>query len=202
MGTVAMISLRGIAVGSILACAGLVAAGSGVAELPKEPLVNQSAADSGAAAGSQVDVLIRQLDHRRPAVRREAIVRLAELGPAAGSAIPQLMGCLQDSDLLVRAHAARAACRIGLAPESVVPVLAELLQPQKQPVCCLAALILGDLGPTAREAVPALRTCLAAPSAVVRLPAAEAILKIAAGDDEALHVLLAALNDKHGDVRY
>jgi HEAT repeat protein len=203
MGTVVMISLRGIAVGSILACACLVVAGSGVAELRSEPISKQSSEDAGSAAtGSQVDVLIRQLDHRRPAVRREAIVRLAELGPAAGPAIPRLMRCLRDSDLLVRAHAARAACRVGLAPEPVVPVLAELLQAQKQPVCCLAALILGDLGPTAREAVPALRTCLAAPSAVVRLHAAEAILKIAAGDDEALHALLAALNDKQGDIRY
>jgi HEAT repeat protein len=203
MGTVVMISLRAIAVGAILACACLVVAGSGVAELRSEPISKGSSEDTGiAAAGSQVDVLIRQLDHRRPAVRREAIVRLAELGPAAGPAIPRLMGCLRDSDLLVRAHAARAACRIGLPPESVVPVLAELLQREKQPVCCLSALILGDIGPNAREAVPALRTCLKAPSAVLRLHAAEAILKIAAGDEEAVLALLAALDDKQGDIRY
>ena len=80
-----MISLRAIAVGAILACACLVVAGSGVAELRSEPISKRSSEDTGiAAAGSQVDVLIRQLDHRRPAVRREAIVRLAEMGPAAG----------------------------------------------------------------------------------------------------------------------
>jgi HEAT repeat protein len=198
-----MVSSRAIAGGFILCGACLFVASAGVADLRSEPTAKEPAADhASAAAGSQVDVLIRQLEHRRPAVRREAIVRLAELGPAAGPAIPRLMGCLRDSDLLVRAHAARAACRIGLAPEAVVPILAELLQPEKQPVCCLAALILGDIGPAAREAVPALRACLKAPSAVVRLHAAEAVLKIAAGDDEALRALLGSLNDKQSDVRY
>jgi HEAT repeat protein len=201
--TMVMFAHRGIAVGIILACACVGIAGLAVAELRTEPAAEQPAADAGTPeSGSQVDVLIQQLDHRRPAVRREAIIRLAELGPAAGPAIPRLTDCLRDTDLLVRAHAARAACRIGLAPEAVVPTLIELLHPSQPPACCLAALILGDLGPTARESVPALRSCLAAPAAVVRLHAAEAILKIAAGDDEALRVVLSGLIDQQGDVRY
>src|SRR5262245_8923765 len=198
-----MLSPRGIAVGTILAGASLVMAGLAVAELRTEPVPEQPVLEARTAqANSQVDVLIRQLEHRKPGVRREAIVRLAELGPAAGSAVPRLIDCLRDSDLVVRAHAARAACCIGLAPEAVIPSLIELLQPSKPQASCLASLILGDLGPIARESVPALRTCLAAPSAVVRLHAAEAILKIAAGDEEALRAVLAGLNDRQPDVRY
>lgn len=182
----------------------LIVTGSGLglglwgAELHSEPAGNAATR----SASAKVSALILQLDHPRPAVRREAAMRLAEYGAAAGPAIPKLMGLLQDADPLVRAHAARAACRIGLAPGPVVPILARLLDPQRPQSCCLAALILGDLGSAARGALPALKVCLETQEDVVRLHAAEAVLKIDAADYEALDELLSAIEDEQNAVRY
>src|SRR5262249_25416303 len=115
---------------------------------------------------------------------------------------PRLIDHLEDPDLLVRAHAARAAWRIGVAPEELVPVLAELLDPEAPQACGVAALVLGNLGPAAREALPALRTCMTVSSILIRLHPAESILKIAPDDSAALHELLTALEDEDSGARY
>ncbi|HLJ11118.1 MAG TPA: HEAT repeat domain-containing protein [Planctomycetaceae bacterium] len=194
---------RNAAFGLTLCSAAILVVSSGGRELRSESARAPAAADvRSREAASRIHLLVRQLDHPRPSVRREAVVRLAELGALAGPAVPGLMGHLQDSDPLVRAHAARAICRIGLAPEPVIPVLAGLLDPARPQSCGLASLILGEIGPAAREAVPALRRCLAALSATVRLHAAEAIIKIAPSDGEALQELFGALEDSESDVRY
>jgi len=198
-----LLSPRGLCLGGILAGACLLGLAWGGRELRSEPTRQQPALDGRPnAAVSRVDVLIQQLNHSRPAVRREAIVALAEIGPAAARAIPRLIEHLEDPDLVVRAHAARAAWRIGLAPEELVPVLAELLDQQEPQSCGVAALVLGNIGSPAQEALPALRTCMTATSAIIRLHAAESILKIQPGDSAALHELLAALEDSQSDARY
>jgi HEAT repeat protein len=153
-------------------------------------------------ADETVNVLIANLADSRPAVRREAIVRLAQLGPSASDAIPGVTNRLHDEDLFVRAHAARAACRIGIAPDVVVPVLSDLLQPYEPKLCCLASLMLGEIGSPAWPAVPTLHACMKSSDASVRLHAAEAILKIDAADATALRELLAGADDDSADLRY
>ncbi len=198
-----LLSPRGLCVGGVLAGACLLGLAWGGGELQSEPTRQQPPLEGRPnAAATRVDALIQQLNHSRPAVRREAIVSLAEIGSAAARAIPRLIDHLEDPDLIVRAHAARAAWRIGLAPEELVPVLAELLDPQEPQACGVAALVLGNIGAPAQEALPALRTCMTATSAIIRLHMAESILKIQPGESAALHELLAALDDTQTDARY
>lgn len=146
--------------------------------------------------------LTSHLTDSRSAIRREAIVRLAQLGPDASDALAGLKNCLEDTDPFVRAHAARAVYRISLATETAVPVLIELLQPDYPQLCCLVSLVLGEIGPGAHLAVPTLQTCLKASDSSVRLHAAEACLHIDPYDVPALRELLAAMDDDQTDVRY
>jgi HEAT repeat protein len=172
-------------------------------ELRSEPIPQDRLAEGRPNEGaSRVDVLMRNLEHPRASVRKEAIDGLAAIGPAAARAIPKLVDCLEDPDLLVRAHAARAAWRVGIDPEELVPALAEMVNPEEQTAFSVAALVLSDMGAAARDALPALRACLKADSAVVRLHAAESILKIEPDNSAALHELLGAVQDKDGEARY
>ncbi len=117
--------------------------------------------------------LTARLGDSRSVIRREAVVRLAQLGPAAHEALGGLKRCLEDTDPYVRAHAARATFRVGLSPQPAVRVLIELLQPDDPQLCCLVSLILGEIGPAAHPALATLQTCMAKrPDTSVRLHAA------------------------------
>jgi hypothetical protein len=189
--------------GSLLAGAGLLVLAWNGAELRSESArQNSGSALRSRRTAIEVAELVRQSESPQPEERRDAMNRLGRLGPDAASAIPEVMECLQDRNLLVRAHAARTACRIGLSPEASVRVLTELLRSPKSQVCALAAMILGDLGPAAQEALPELQARLASASDIVRLHAAEAILKIDRDDNEALSELVIALGSDDSDVRY
>ncbi len=168
-------------------------------------LSNES--ESAPRSNAPVDVelvteLTASLSDARSVIRREAIVRLAQMGPCASDALGDLRRCLEDSDQFVRAHAARAVYRISLLPDPVVPGLIELLQPDDPPLCCLATLVLGEIGPGAHSAMPSLQACLKDLNASVRLNAAEACLRIDPDDVAALQELLAALDDEQSDIRY
>ncbi|MBI3866096.1 MAG: HEAT repeat domain-containing protein [Planctomycetia bacterium] len=149
-----------------------------------------------------VKELTSRLDDHRSVIRREAIVRLAQIGPGAADSLDQLTVRLGDEDPYVRAHAARAVYRISHLPDQAVRTLTELLQPDCPPVCCLVSLILGEIGPAAHLAVPALQTCMKATDTSVRLHAAEACLHIDPYDVPALRELLAAMDDDQSDTRY
>ncbi|HEY2251297.1 MAG TPA: HEAT repeat domain-containing protein, partial [Planctomycetaceae bacterium] len=160
---------------------------------------------TGPAIGNnneEVSELIASLDDPRSAIRREAAVRLARLGPSASEAIPGVTSRLDDEDPFVRAHAARAACRLGASPDIAVRVLSLLLQPDEQQLCCLASLILGEIGSRARPAVPALVNCVKSSNASIRLHAAEAMLKIDSTDWTALRELMAGMASDSADLRY
>ncbi len=198
-----LLSPRYLCLGGILAGACLIGVTWFGHELRSEPIPQDRVPEGRPNEGaSRVDVLIQNLEHPRPSVRKEAIDGLAAMGPAAARAVPRLVDCLEDSDFVVRAHAARAAWRAGVDPEELVPALAEILTPEDRQVFSVAALVLGDIGPAAKDALPALRGCLKVDSAVVRLHAAESILKIEPDDDVALHALLVALEDEESEARY
>ena len=179
-----------------LAAAWMLGFGWWAGSVRSDPFETPSLADE------HVSELIASLDDPRSAIRREAVVRLAQLGPSASAAIPGVTNRLQDNDPFVRAHAARAACRIGMAPHQAVAVLSDLLQPDEPQLCCLASLVLGEIGSVARQALPTLRACMKASDASVRLHAAEASLKIDATDPAALRELLAGLDEDSADLRY
>ena len=81
-------------------------------------------------AVSRVDVLIQQLDHSRPAVRRDALVSLAEIGPAAARALPRLIECLEDPDPMVSSTADVEVVDVG---DLAIPAYDDLAASQVLP---------------------------------------------------------------------
>jgi HEAT repeat protein len=154
------------------------------------------------ALGGIVDGLIERLAHADPEVRRTAILRLEELGKAAASATPALVALLADKDLLVRAHAAQAALRAGAPARQIVGVVSKLLLPERLDVLRMATLVLIEIGPESRAALPKLHDLMNSPSIAVQLHASETVLRIDAADRVALKKLRKALHHHDADVRY
>ncbi|MBI3864974.1 MAG: HEAT repeat domain-containing protein [Planctomycetia bacterium] len=154
------------------------------------------------ALGEVVDGLIRQLSFEDPGVRRSAVLGLEQLGAAATESTGALLGRLADPDPLVRVHAARAVHRAGVPPERILGVVSSLLDPERFDVLRVASQVLSEIGPAAAEALPALHECLKAHAVAPTLYAAEAALRIDAGDRAALKTLRLALGHPQVDVRY
>jgi HEAT repeat protein len=109
----------------------------------------------GAAAEPAVPGLAGALRDEQEAVRTAAAGALGALGPLARSVAPVLFAALDDPRANVRAAAAQALARLELTAESVSS-LAKALGNRDGYVRAFAAWSLGNLGPDAREAVPAL----------------------------------------------
>jgi len=113
-------------------------------------------------ATSHVPGLIEALRDPVPAARAAAAQDLAVLGPEAREAVPALIAtCLNDADLAARVHAAVALWRIDRRLYPVLPALVEGLRTGDEMICWSAADCLGDMGPAAAEAVPALQAAFA-----------------------------------------
>ncbi len=122
-------------------------------------------------------VLIAFLADESPHVRQWATRTLAGLGAAAKPAIPAMTEALKDTDVDVRFAAAEALVKLGV-PGRVVPALIALLEDKRWYNRRWAAEILGDVGPPAKAATPALTKVLKDESEDVRKAAAEALKKI------------------------
>lgn len=135
--------------------------------------------------------------------RRQGLLALTDdLSLSAESVLPQVWPLLQDPDPLVRLQAARAAWIIGHRSDAAVETLVALLDPEQVPVCALATFLLGEIGPPARDALPSLHEQLASKDSILRLHAAEAIVKIDATDAEAHGSLIRAERSESADERY
>jgi HEAT repeat protein len=107
--------------------------------------------------GALVDALRSEVD----AVRFHAALALGDLGPAGRPAVPALIrASLWDEEAAVRVGAALALWKIDQRDPLVQGVLTEALGDANELVCWIAAEFLGQMGPAAREAVPALRQTL------------------------------------------
>jgi HEAT repeat protein len=111
----------------------------------------------GPRTKTDVPALMTALRDELDDVRLGAARQLGEWGPDARDAIPALIPLTQyDADPRVRSEAAFALWRIDHRPSRVVSALiASLLQPDEV-ARWIAADCLGEIGPDAREAVPAL----------------------------------------------
>ena len=107
----------------------------------------------------------------------EAVEAAAEIGPAAGEAVPMIADLLWTESSLA---AARALARIGGAS---VPRLVQALAEEDWYPRANAAWALGEIGPEAREAIPALEALARDEDQdeEVRQAAAEALEKIRRG---------------------
>ncbi|MFJ6248915.1 MULTISPECIES: HEAT repeat domain-containing protein [unclassified Streptomyces] len=158
------------------------------------PLLHALAAVRGAQALPEVLRVLRGAPaNRRDRVREAALRTLAAFGPAAREAVPELRGFLADESAAVSTAAARA---LWAAEEGTAEVLAVLERWLRQDLPgadrCAAAQALGEIGPAAAAAAPALRPALASRDPWVRVRAAAALWRVTGETEEALPVLLAA----------
>jgi HEAT repeat protein len=125
------------------------------------------------AAVPQLASLVRE--RRLPlATRWFAVLSLARIGPAAAPAAPALVGVLRDADQLDELHAEvlRALTAVGPA---AVPPLVEALRDEEWSVRLRALEALASLGPTAQEAVPAVRAIAGGDDRLLRRAARTAL---------------------------
>jgi HEAT repeat protein len=111
--------------------------------------------DVGPAGKSAVPALIKALEHEDARIRSPAAYSLGRMGPAAKAAVPALTRTLHDSDSHVRINAADALRRIDNSAAGI-PALIEVCKDPSPSNRCTATMVLGDFGPAAKDAVPAL----------------------------------------------
>jgi HEAT repeat protein len=168
-------------------------------ESPREAALDLIA-KMGPDARAAVPDLVRLLSETRNGyTSRKVLQALASIGPEAKGAVPLLQEILSKWSSK-RIFAAHALLRIG-DESSLVPALIEVLMNPKSKRGLFfggdfresAAYLLGTLGPSATEALPALKKALEAEDIRVRTRAAWAIWKVAGDAEDAVPVLISAL---------
>ena len=119
----------------------------------------------GPESDSEVAGLSDSLQNELPLVRFHAAVALGDLGLDGRPAVsPLIHAALWDEDPAVRVEAAVALWKIDRNKGPlVIPALVKALANDNELICWIAADYLGQIGPEAREAVPALRQALRRP---------------------------------------
>jgi HEAT repeat protein len=115
---------------------------------------------------SETAGLVDSLQDEIEVVRFHAAIALGELGyaPAARPSVPTLIhAALWDEDPAVRVEAAMALWKIDRKGPLVIPALIKALADDNELICWIAADYLGQIGPEARQAVPALQHALRRP---------------------------------------
>jgi HEAT repeat protein len=116
---------------------------------------------AGPQPATEVGALVDALHSGIGVVRFHAAVALGDFGPGGRAAVPALISAsLWDEESAVRLAAARALWKIDRRGPLVLDVLTRALGDANELVCWVAAECLGQMGPAAREAVPALRQAL------------------------------------------
>jgi HEAT repeat protein len=113
----------------------------------------------------------------------------------------ELIERLGHFDRLQRVHAAAQLVRLGRHDAAVVAALLSALRGGQGVLQKMAALVLGDLAPAAREAIPALITALGNADEGLRRRAAVALGRFGAEAAAAVPALRSALADRDEGVR-
>ena len=117
----------------------------------------QAGPHSTTEVGGLVDSLQSDID----VVRFHAAIALGNLGVAGRPAVPGLIrAALWDEDPAVRLVAAMALWKVDRKGPLVVPALIKALDDANELICWIAVEFLGQIGPAAQEAVPALQQTL------------------------------------------
>lgn len=151
----------------------------------------------GPDAAEAVAELTKAVTDTDPDVRRKSVEALGAIGPAAGSAASALVKALDDSMGTVTLHAAAALGHLGPA---AVPELIPLLQsPKHRP---WAVMILAELGPAAKPAVPGLLAVIKSDAPYAeRREALLALAVIGPAASEAVPDLIRILEDEKSEAR-
>lgn len=170
----------------------------------------ESLGAEGANAAEAVGPLTELLSNHSADVRAHAAWALGEIGAAAKPSVPAIIELLKDADESVRRQAIRAIIKIRPGPQVTIPLCVELMQDPDPGVCLRvlnsiselgakavpalidalknensaywACVVLREMGPVAKAAIPTLIEKLQDPRPEVRR---EAILALAAMDNEA-----------------
>ncbi|MFD0077936.1 PBS lyase [Streptomyces sp. NPDC127166] len=158
------------------------------------PLLYALAAVRGAQAVPEVLRVLRGAPaNRRDWVREATLRTLAAFGPAAAEAVPDMRRLLAADSAAVATTAARALWAAEGDRGDVLPALEGWLRPDASGAeWCAAAQALGEIGPAAAAAAPALRPGLASRDLWVRVRSAAALWRVSGDASVALPVLLAA----------
>ncbi len=105
-----------------------------------------------------VEALTLALGDERGWVRVAAADALGRAGSDAKTAAPALAGLLSDNRAWVRVAAMETLAELGV---DAIPALSENLRTGTPPVRLRTALVLGSMGPVARETLPLLKEALA-----------------------------------------
>jgi HEAT repeat protein len=124
-----------------------------------------------------VPLLMEFLQEKSAGFQSYSADALAKIGPAAKPALPALVKLLKSDDSEVRRDVAIALWKIDKNTEGV-PALAALLKEPARYLAEPAAMVLGQMGPAARPALPELREALMHPNEGVRDAVLKAISKI------------------------
>jgi HEAT repeat protein len=146
----------------------------------------------GRPAAAAVPALVALVKDPDEAVRRQAVGAVVAIRPGPKVTLPLAVNLLEQSDPAVRIRALNAIADTGA---DAVPGLIEALKNEK--AVYWACLVLREIGPAAKDAVPALVATLHHPRAEVRR---EAILALAAMDEAAASAvpsIAGALGDPH-----
>ncbi|MFE6877635.1 hypothetical protein [Streptomyces sp. NPDC057677] len=158
------------------------------------PLLYALAAVRGSQAVPEVLRVLRGAPaNRRDWVRESALRTLAAFGPAAQEAVPDMRGLLAAESATVATAAARALWAAEGDLGEVLTALERWLWPGASGAdWCSAAQALGEIGPAAASAAPALGPGLASRDLWVRVRSAAALWRVSGDATAALPVLLAA----------
>jgi HEAT repeat protein len=116
---------------------------------------------AGPQPATEVAALADTLHDKLDVVRFHAAIALGDLGRDARPAVPALIhASLWDEEPAVRVGAAMALLKVDGNRPLVLDVLSKALDDSNELVSWIAAEGLGEIGPQAREAVPALREAL------------------------------------------
>ncbi len=168
-----------------------------LAELLKDPSV-QVRAHAAAALGAVgapskkvVPALAELLKDEDPVVRRQAVQAIAAIRPGPQVTVPLCVKMLEDSDPGVRS---RILSAISDAGPAAIPGLIEALSNDK--AAYWACVLLRDLGPAAKEAVPALIERLKDERPDIRREAVLALASMDAAAESAIEPIAAQLKDE------
>jgi HEAT repeat protein len=148
-----------------------------------------------ACGAEAVPTLVELLGARSPEISDKAIDALIDIGPEAEAALPDLVRMLREGQENLPLRLPHAIAIIGGA--ETVPVLIQALNHPNVSIRQRAAWALGDLGPAAQAAVPALREALQNPE--TRRDAARGLGDIGEGSAAAVPDLIALLADDRAD---
>lgn len=144
--------------------------------------------------------LISQLESSKPAEQIAALEILKEDDTMAKAVMANIQVLLRNPDPLVRFHAANSLQEIS--NRDSIKTYCDLLTCDHEQLICLAAYQLGQMGPAALAAIEKLQKLQDSAHGIPQLYAAEAIMKITPHHQQAIAVLVNALDNEDSNVRW